>query len=85
MSPRTLRTVGELPHSGSKRAFRARKRSPVQFAIAFAERRAWFHRMSRLGRPFLYDRDIFVTVAYFAVMLAILRRAIAWGRKGHQI
>jgi hypothetical protein len=41
--------------------------------------------MSRLRRPFLYDRGIFVTVAYLAVILEILQRAFAWGREGHQI
>ena len=41
--------------------------------------------MSRSGRPLLYDRDIFVTVAYLAVILAIPQGAFAWGREGHQI
>jgi hypothetical protein len=41
--------------------------------------------MSRLRRPFLYERDIFVAVAYLAVILAIPQRAFAWGREGHQI
>jgi hypothetical protein len=41
--------------------------------------------MSRSRRAFLYDRDIFVAVAYLAVILAIPQRAFAWGREGHQI
>ena len=41
--------------------------------------------MSRLWRPFLYDRVIFVTAAYLAVILAIPQRPFAWGREGHQI
>jgi hypothetical protein len=41
--------------------------------------------MSRLGRQFLYDRDLFVAVAYLAVILAIPQRAFAWGGEGHQI
>jgi hypothetical protein len=41
--------------------------------------------MSRLGGPFFYDRDIFVTVAYLAVILAMPQRAFAWGREDHQI
>jgi hypothetical protein len=41
--------------------------------------------MSRLGRPFLYDRDIFVSVAYLAALLAVPQGAFAWGREGHQI
>jgi hypothetical protein len=41
--------------------------------------------MFRLWRQVLYDRDIFVTVVYLAVILAIPQRAFAWGREGHQI
>ena len=41
--------------------------------------------MSRLWRPFLYERNIFVTAAYFAVILATPQGAFAWGREGHQI
>jgi hypothetical protein len=41
--------------------------------------------MSRLWCRFLYDRDTLVTVAFLAVILAIPRRAFAWGREGHQI
>jgi hypothetical protein len=41
--------------------------------------------MSSLRRHFLYDRDIFVTVVYLAVILAIPQGAFAWGREGHQI
>jgi hypothetical protein len=33
--------------------------------------------MSRLGRRFLYDRDIFMTVAYLAVILALPQGAFA--------
>jgi hypothetical protein len=39
--------------------------------------------MGRLGRAFLYDRDIFVT--YLVFILAIPQGAFAWGREGHQI
>jgi hypothetical protein len=39
--------------------------------------------MSRLGCRFLYDRDIFVTVAFLAVILATPQGAFAWGREGH--
>ncbi|MGD0322758.1 MAG: hypothetical protein ABSD45_03370 [Terriglobia bacterium] len=38
-----------------------------------------------MRRRFLYERDIFVTVACLSVILAIPRRALAWGREGHQI
>ena len=38
--------------------------------------------MSRLQRLFRYDRDIFVTVAFFAVILAIPQGAFAWLPKG---
>jgi len=41
--------------------------------------------MSRLRRPFLYDRYIFVTVAYLAALLAMPQGAFAWGREGQQI
>jgi hypothetical protein len=41
--------------------------------------------MSRLRRGFLYDRDILVSVAYLAVILAASQRAFAWGREGHHI
>ncbi len=41
--------------------------------------------MFRLGRRFPYDREVFVTVAYLAVILAVPQRAFAWGREGHQI
>ena len=40
--------------------------------------------MSRLGRRFLYGHDIFVTVAYLVVVVAIAERAFAWGHEGHQ-
>jgi len=43
-------------------AFRARQRSWARFTIASARHRAYIDRMSRLRRPFLYDRYIFVTV-----------------------
>ena len=41
--------------------------------------------MSRFGRPFLYDRDIILTMAFLAVVLAIPQAALVWGREGHQI
>ena len=41
--------------------------------------------MSRLWCRFLYDRAIFMTVTYLAVILAIPQEAFAWGREGHQI
>ncbi|MGA2606429.1 MAG: hypothetical protein ABSH01_03105 [Terriglobia bacterium] len=41
--------------------------------------------MSRLPRPFLYDRYILVTVACLAVILAMPQLAFTWGREGHQI
>jgi hypothetical protein len=41
--------------------------------------------MSRLGRHFLHDHDIFVIAAYLAVILAIPQRAFGWGREGHQM
>jgi hypothetical protein len=41
--------------------------------------------MSRLGRPFLYEHDAFVSVAYLAVVLAVLSGSFAWAREGHQI
>jgi hypothetical protein len=41
--------------------------------------------MSRLGRPFLHDHNVFVTAANLAVILAIPQGAFAWGREGHQI
>jgi hypothetical protein len=71
--------TGQLFRSRSKRsadllsrseAFRACQRSPVRFTIGPARRRAQIDRMSRLGRRSLYDRDIFVTVAYLAIILA---------------
>ncbi len=43
-------------------AFHARQRSPARFFVASAPHRGWIDRMSRLRRPFLYDRYIFVTV-----------------------
>ncbi len=43
-------------------AFRARQRSSARFAIASARHRVYIARMSRLRRPLLYERDIFVTV-----------------------
>jgi hypothetical protein len=39
--------------------------------------------MSRLWRQVLYD--LFVTVAYLAVILATPQGAFGWGREGHQI
>jgi len=42
-------------------AFRTRQRSPVRFTIASAPHHAQMDRMSRLRRPFLEDRRIFVT------------------------
>ena len=41
--------------------------------------------MSRLQRRFRYDRDIFVTVACVALILATPQGAWAWGREGHEI
>ncbi len=41
--------------------------------------------MSRLQHRFCYDRDIFVTVTYLAIILAAPQGAFAWGREGHQI
>ena len=41
-------------------SFRARQRSPTRFTNASARHRAQIDRMSRLGRRFLHDRDIFV-------------------------
>ncbi|MGA3094109.1 MAG: hypothetical protein ABSD79_01820 [Dehalococcoidales bacterium] len=41
--------------------------------------------MSRLGRASLYDRDIFVTAAYLAAILATPQGAFAWGREGHHM
>ena len=41
--------------------------------------------MSRLRRPFLYDRYILLTVAYLAVIVAPPQPARAWGGEGHQI
>jgi hypothetical protein len=41
--------------------------------------------MSRLRRRFLYDRCIFVTMGYLAVILAVPQGAFAWGHEGHQI
>ena len=34
------------------------------------------------GRPFFYDRGLFATVAYVAVILAIPQGAFAWLPKG---
>ena len=44
----------------------------------------YIDRMSMSARLFLCDRDILVTVAYFAVILAIPQQAFASGREGHQ-
>jgi hypothetical protein len=66
-------------------ALRTRQRSPGRLIIASALHCAKIDRMSRFGRPFLYDRDIFVAVAYLAVILAIPQGVFAWGREGHQI
>jgi len=41
--------------------------------------------MSRSGGRFLWDRDIFATVAYLAVILAVPPGAFTWGREGHQV
>jgi len=41
--------------------------------------------MPRLWRQVLYNFDIFVTVAYLAVILATPQGAFAWSREGHQI
>jgi hypothetical protein len=41
--------------------------------------------MSRLRRRFIYDSDIFVTVAYLAALPAVPPGAFAWGRQGHHI
>jgi len=41
--------------------------------------------MSRLQRRFRYDRDIFVTAACVALILATPQGAFAWGREGHEI
>jgi hypothetical protein len=41
--------------------------------------------MSSLRRPFLHNRDTFVTMAFLAVILAIPQAALAWGREGHEI
>jgi hypothetical protein len=40
--------------------------------------------MPRLWRAVLYDLDIFATVAFLAVILAIPQGSFAWGREGHQ-
>jgi hypothetical protein len=40
-------------------------------------------RMSKLRREVLYDLDIFLSVAYLAVILAAPQGAFAWGREGH--
>jgi hypothetical protein len=56
----------------------------VWFTIAPAQHRAQMDRTSRLRRPFLYDRDIFVTVACLAALMAIPQAAFARGREGHQ-
>jgi hypothetical protein len=65
--------------------FRARKRSPVRFNIASSRHPEQIDRMSRLGRPFLYRRNIFVTVACLAGIMAIPQGAFTWGREGHHI
>src|ERR1039457_6053833 len=41
--------------------------------------------MSRFGRAFLHDRNTFMTMAFFAVILALPQAAVAWGREGHEI
>jgi len=41
--------------------------------------------MSSLRRPFLYDCDAFVTMAFLGVILALPQAAVAWGREGHEI
>jgi hypothetical protein len=41
--------------------------------------------MSRLRRRFLHNRDIFVTVAYLAVILATPQSVFAWGREGQNL
>jgi len=40
--------------------------------------------MSRLQRRFRYDRDIFMTMVFLAVILAIPQALLAWGREGHE-
>jgi hypothetical protein len=66
-------------------AFPARQRSPARFTIAPAGLRAKIDRRPRMGRRFLYDRDIFVTVAYLAALLATPQGHFVWGRGAHQI
>jgi len=66
-------------------AFLARQRSSARFTIACTRHRVYIARMPRLRGPFLYHRDIFVTVACLGVVLAIPQLAFAWGREGHQI
>jgi hypothetical protein len=41
--------------------------------------------MSKLRCPLLYDRVIFVTAGFLAVILAMPQAALAWGREGHEI
>ena len=66
-------------------AFHAGHLLPGRSTIASAWYRVQIDRMPKLRRRFLCDRDIFVTVAYPAAILAIPQRAFAWGREGHQI
>ena len=57
--------------------FRARLRLSARFTDASAQLRAYIDRMSTSARLFLCDRDILVTLAYFAVILAIPQQAFA--------
>jgi hypothetical protein len=66
-------------------AFRARQRSSARFTIASAHHRVHIDRMCSLRRLFLYERDIFVTAAYPAVIPATPQGAFASGREGHHI
>ncbi|MGA2608950.1 MAG: hypothetical protein ABSH01_16025 [Terriglobia bacterium] len=41
--------------------------------------------MPRFWRQVIHNLDIFVTVVYLALILAIPQEAFAWGREGHHI
>jgi hypothetical protein len=45
-------------------SFLANQRFPVRFTITSARYPAWIDHVSRFGLGFLYDRDIFVIVAF---------------------
>ena len=65
--------------------FRGRRRLSARFTNASARDRASTDRISRSACLFLYDRDIYVTVAYLAFIQAIPHGALTWGHEGHQI